>query len=76
MNQKDCLIRGIGEKITNKLYPRYYFLLVKPKSNCSTRKMYEQLQNNDLDYNVENDHEDINEYELNNNEILNNNVGK
>ena len=36
LNQKDCLIRGTGEKITNKIYPKYYFLLVTPNSFCST----------------------------------------
>ena len=25
LNQKDCLIRGTGEKITNKMYPKYFF---------------------------------------------------
>ena len=66
LNQNDCLIRGIGEKITNKMYPKYYFLLVKPSSNCSTKEMYNLIKANDLDYNIENDYEEINEFDIGN----------
>ena len=66
LNQKDCLIRGTGEKITNKVYPKYYFLLVKPNSNCSTKEIYNLIKNRDLDYNVENDYEEINEFDIGN----------
>ena len=66
LNQKDCLIRGTGEKITNKVYPKYYFLLVKPNSHCSTKEMYNLIKNHDLDYNVENDYEEINEFDIGN----------
>ena len=66
LNQKDCLIRGTGEKITNKMYPKYYFLLVKPSSNCSTKEMYNLIKANDLDYNIENDYEEINEFDIGN----------
>ena len=63
LNQKDCLIRGTGEKITNKVYPKYYFLLVKPNSHCSTKEMYNLIKYNDLDYNIENDYAEINEFD-------------
>ncbi len=66
LNQKDCLIQGTGEKITNKMYPKYYFLLVKPNSNCSTKEIYNLIKNRDLDYNVENDYEEINEFDIGN----------
>ena len=66
LNQKDCLIRGTGEKITNKMYPKYYFLLVKPSSNCSTKEMYNLIKANDLDYNIEKDYEEINEFDIGN----------
>ena len=66
LNQKDCLIRGTGEKITNKVYPKYYFLLVKPNSYCSTKEIYNLIKNHDLDYNVENDYEEINEFDFGN----------
>jgi len=63
LNQKDCLIRGTGDKITNKVYPKYYFLLVKPRSHCSTKEMYNLIKSKDLDYNMENDYEEINEFD-------------
>jgi len=66
LNQKDCLIRGTGEKITNKIYPKYYFLLVKPSSNCSTKEMYNLIKADDLDYSIENDYEEINEFDTGN----------
>jgi len=66
LNQNDCLIQGTGEKITNKAYPKYYFLLVKPNSNCSTKKMYNLIKNQDIDYNIENNYKDINEFDIGN----------
>ena len=66
LNQKDCLIRGTGEKITNKVYPKYYFLLVKPNSHCSTKEMYNLINIRDLDYNINNDYEEINEFDIGN----------
>ena len=66
LNQKDCLIRGTGEKITNKVYPKYYFLLVKPNSHCSTKEIYNLIKNHDLNYNAENDYEEINEFDIGN----------
>ena len=66
LNQKDCLIRGTGEKIFNKVYPKYYFLLAKPNLHCSTKEMYSLIENNDLDYNIKNDCEEINEFDIGN----------
>ena len=66
LNQKDCLIRGTGEKITNKVYPKYYFLLVKPNSHCSTKEMYNLIKNHDLDFIAANDYEEINEFDIGN----------
>ena len=66
LNQQDCLIRSTGEKITNKMYPKYYFLLVKPSSNCSTKGMYNLIKTHDLDYNIENDYDEINEFDIGN----------
>jgi len=66
LNQKDCLIRSAGEIITNQVYPKYYFLLVKPSSLCSTKEMYSLIKDSDLDYNIENDYEEINEFDIGN----------
>ena len=51
-NQRDCLVRGKGDKISNLLFPKYFFLLVKPKLNCNTKKMYDLINNQDLNNNI------------------------
>ena len=45
--EKNCLVTGIGERLHYQFFPKYYFLLVKPKFNNSTKEMY-----NKLDYNI------------------------
>ena len=40
---KNCLALGIGEVICPQIYPKYYFLLVKPNFNNSTKYMYSKL---------------------------------
>ena len=40
---KNCLIMETGEKIYSQFFPKYYFLLVKPNFNNSTKKLYEKL---------------------------------
>jgi 4-diphosphocytidyl-2-C-methyl-D-erythritol kinase len=42
--KKDCIATGMGEKITHFPFPKYFFLLVKPNFNNSTKLMYEKLQ--------------------------------
>ena len=41
---KNCLVEGIGNKIYYSPLPKYYFLLIKPEFNNSTKNMYEKLQ--------------------------------
>lgn len=41
---KNCLVMGIGEKIYPHYFPKYYFLLVKPNFNNSTKEMYQKLK--------------------------------
>ena len=50
--QKDCLIQGKGDKISNLSFPKFYFLLVKPALNCDTKKMYDLVNNRDTNKNV------------------------
>lgn len=45
--EKNCLVTGIGERLNYQFFPKYYFLLVKPKFNNSTKDMY-----NKLDYDI------------------------
>jgi len=62
----DCLVRGKGDKITNQIFPKYYFVLVKPVSNCSTELMYKKLNIKNLIKNNEYDSDTINEYDSGN----------
>jgi 4-diphosphocytidyl-2-C-methyl-D-erythritol kinase len=41
--KKNCLVTGIGEIINLHPFPKYYFLLVKPRSNNSTKEMFNKL---------------------------------
>lgn len=41
--EKNCLVTGIGERLNYQFFPKYYFLLVKPKFNNSTKEMYNKL---------------------------------
>jgi len=41
--KQNCIVTGLGEKIYKQQYPKYFFLLIKPKIDFSTRKMYELL---------------------------------
>lgn len=47
LHGKNSIVTGIGDQIEEYLVPKYYFLLVKPKINNSTKKMYELI--NDFD---------------------------
>ncbi len=59
--QKDALIRGKGDLISNILFPKYYFLIIQPTFTCSTKKMYESLKQSDLNFNMDFDLEEIND---------------
>ena len=66
VNQSDCLIREKGNKIINQIFPKYFFLIVKPNINCSTSEMYQQLNSKYFNYMVEYDLDNINEYDVGN----------
>ena len=40
---KNALVKGIGEKIFQYEFPKYFFLLVKPEAGFSTKKMYDKI---------------------------------
>ncbi len=61
LNQKDSLVRGKGDLISNIIFPKYYFLLIRPSFICSTEKMYNSFTVSDFDYNLEFDLEEIND---------------
>ena len=71
----NCLVRGIGELIFKKNFPKYFFLIVKPSINFSTKEMYKKIPSINLQHtNVENENE-INEDDIGNDfeKILRNN---
>ena len=39
----NCLISGIGERVFSQSFPKYYFLIIKPSFNNSTKEMYRKL---------------------------------
>ena len=61
LNKRDALVRGKGDLISNILFPKYYFLLVQPSFKCSTKKMYQSINYEHIDYNSDFDLEDIND---------------
>jgi len=61
LNQHDSLVRGRGDLISNIIFPKYFFLIIKPNFNCSTEKMYNTFIPSDFDYNIEEDIEEIND---------------
>lgn len=66
LHQKDSLIRGKGDLISNILFPKYYFLIIRPSFSCSTKEMYNSFQTGDFDYNEEFDLEEINDQDSGN----------
>ncbi len=71
----NCLVRGMGELIFKKNFPKYYFLLVKPSINFSTKEMYKKMPLINFQHiNAENENE-INEDDTGNDfeKILRNN---
>tara|TARA_Y100001970_G_scaffold287716_1_gene413050 strand:- start:1041 stop:1862 length:822 start_codon:yes stop_codon:yes gene_type:complete len=66
LKNSDCLMRGIGNILTNHIFPKYYFLLVKPKTNCSTSNMYKYFKIKDINFNIEDDINEITENDYGN----------
>ena len=66
--KKDCLVAGIGEKLVHFSFPKYFFLLVKPKFNNSTKDMYKKLRFTDtiVDQNLISEKIEINENDTGN----------
>ena len=51
---KNALVKGIGEKVYQHEFPKYFFLLVKPGINFSTKKMYDKIDRIFQDDNITN----------------------
>ena len=66
LNQKDCLIRGKGNLIANIFFPKYFFLIIQPSFQCSTKHMYKSFNPSDFNYKIEFDLEEINDQDSGN----------
>ena len=51
---KNALVEGIGEKVFKHEFPKYFFLLVKPETGFSTKKMYDKISVNHQDEHIAN----------------------
>ena len=61
INNQDSLIREIGNITIKQSFPKYFFLLIKPIQNCSTREMYNQIKSAKLNFDLNFDTDEINE---------------
>ena len=61
INNHDSLIREIGNITIRKSFPKYFFLLIKPIHNCSTKEMYNQIKLANLNFDLNFDTDEIND---------------
>jgi len=61
VSNHDSLIREIGDVIIKQSFPKYYFLIIKPKHNCSTKEMYKEINLDKLNFDLNFDTDEINE---------------
>ena len=66
VQNQDSLVRGVGEITTKQLFPKYYFLLIKPMQNCSTEEMYNQININNIKFDTNYDVDEITEFDTGN----------
>ena len=66
VQNEDSLVRGIGDIIIKQVFPKYFFLLIKPMQNCSTIEMYNLINAKDLNFENNYDIEEITEYDSGN----------
>ena len=63
---QDSLVRGIGDITIKQLFPKYYFLLIKPIQNCSTVEMYNKVNINTTEFDNNFDNDEISEFDMGN----------
>tara|TARA_B110000444_G_scaffold87706_1_gene82897 strand:+ start:247 stop:1071 length:825 start_codon:yes stop_codon:yes gene_type:complete len=63
---QDSLVRGVGDIMTKQPFPKYYFLIIKPKQNCSTVDMYNQIKLDSANYDLSLDTDEISEHDSGN----------
>ena len=62
----DSLVRGIGEITIKQLFPKYYFLIIKPSQSCSTKEMYDQINIKNIQWDPNYDIDEITEFDSGN----------
>jgi len=66
VQNQDSLVRGIGDITVKQLFPKYYFLLIKPMQNCSTEEMYNEVNINEIKFDLSFDTDEISEFDMGN----------
>ncbi len=61
VSNHDSLIREIGNVVIKQSFPKYYFLIIKPKHNSATKEMYNQINIDKLNFDINFDTDEINE---------------
>jgi len=63
IGNQDSLVRGIGDITVKKLFPKYFFLLIKPIQNCSTKEMYNEINVEKINFDSNFDTDSISEFD-------------
>jgi 4-diphosphocytidyl-2-C-methyl-D-erythritol kinase len=66
LENQDSLVRGIGDITVKQLFPKYYFLLIKPIQNCSTQEMYHEVTADKIKFDLNFDTDEISEFDMGN----------
>ena len=66
VQNQDSLVRGIGDITVKQLFPKYYFLLIKPMQNCSTEEMYNEVNIDEIKFDLSFDTNEISEFDMGN----------
>ena len=66
VENQDSLVRGIGDITVKKPFPKYYFLLIKPIQNCSTKEMYNEINIDKINFDLNFDTDEICEFDTGN----------
>ena len=66
VENQDSLVRGIGDITIKQLFPKYYFLLIKPIQNCSTEETFNEVNIKELKFDLNFDTDEISEFDVEN----------
>ncbi len=66
VENQDSLVRGVGDITIKQLFPKYYFLLIKPTQSCSTKEMYNDVDANNINFDLNFDTDEISEFDMGN----------